>query len=139
MAGFFQTTGNDIGRLLLRIALGAVLLFHGIYKLTHGVEWVKGPLSQLGLPGFLAYGLYLAEIVAPILIMLGLITRLSVLVVAIDMIMAFVLMAWKRILTTGPAGGWGVELEFLILFAALVLFFTGSGKYGISKGRSTWG
>jgi len=73
---------EDVGLFLLRLALGGILLFHGIFKLTHGVEWIKEPLGALGLPGFLAYGTYVAEVVAPLLLMLGLWARIAALVVA---------------------------------------------------------
>src|SRR5919204_3990489 len=75
MAHVMDSRQDDIGKLLLRIALGGILLFHGVFKLTHGVEWIKQPLAALGLPGFLAYGTYLAEVVAPVLLILGYRTR----------------------------------------------------------------
>ena len=140
MADFFKSSAQDIGKLLVRIALGGILIFHGISKLTHGIEWLKGLLAQFGLPGFLAYGPYLGEVVAPLLIILGLLTRPAAFVIAVDMIMAFVLVVGGRIFSINPqGGGWAVELEAIILLAALSLFFMGPGKYSISKGRSTWG
>ena len=59
---------DDIGKLLLRVTLAVIVLFLGIFKLTHGVAWIQGPLAALGLPGFLAKGTYVAEVVAPRLI-----------------------------------------------------------------------
>ena len=139
MAGFFETTSNDIGKLVLRIALGGVLLFHGISKLMNGVAWVAGPLGQFGLPGFMAYGLYLGEVVAPILIILGILTRVGGLVIAFDMFMAVMLMQADKIFSIKQGGGgWAIELEFLILIAGLVLFFMGPGKYRISGGKGFW-
>jgi hypothetical protein len=35
-------------------------------------------------------------------------------------------------------GGWGVELEMLLMLCSLALFFTGGGKYGITRGKSAW-
>ena len=80
---------TDYGLLLLRIIVAAVLLFHGVFKLTHGVEWIRGPLGRFGLPGWPAYGVYLAEIVAPILLVLGVVARWAALVIAFDMLMAW--------------------------------------------------
>lgn len=78
----------DAGLLLLRLALGAILLFHGVFKLTHGVSWIQQPLAQLGLPGHIAYGAYVGEVVAPALVMAGVWTRVAPLAIALDMLMA---------------------------------------------------
>ncbi len=125
---------EDVGLFLLRLALGGILLFHGIFKLTHGVEWIKQPLGTLGLPGFLAYGTYVAEVVAPLLLMLGLWARIAALVVAFDMLMAIALVLRPRIFTINEmGGGWAIELEALILVVALALCLTGPGRYVIGR------
>ena len=51
----------DAGLLVLRLGLGALLLFHGIYKVTHGVAWIAGPLGKAGLPAWLQYGTYVGD------------------------------------------------------------------------------
>jgi putative oxidoreductase len=131
-------TREDLGKLLLRIALGSILLFHGVFKLRHGVAWIAQPLGAVGLPGFLAYGTYLAEVVAPVLVMLGYKARLAALVIVVDMLMAMVLVLRPMILTIKErgGGGWGVELEALILLCALSVFLLGSGRYRL--GRGVW-
>ena len=67
----------DLGLLVLRLALGVILLFHGVSKLLHGVAWIQQPLAALGLPGVLAYGAYLAELIAPVLLIVGMWTRIA--------------------------------------------------------------
>ena len=130
-------THDDFGKLLLRLGLGGILLFHGVFKLTHGVEWIRSPLATFGLPDFLAYGVYLAEVVAPVLLFLGWKARLAALVIVFDMIMAMVLVLRPRLFTVNPmGGGWGIELEALILLVAGAVFFLGSGRYRI--GRGVW-
>jgi putative oxidoreductase len=128
---------EDLGKLVLRVALGGILLLHGIFKLQHGVAWIEQPLAAFGLPGFLAYGTYLAEIIAPILLILGYRARLAALVIVIDMLMAMVLVLRPMIFTINErSGGWGVELEGLILLTALTVFLLGSGRYRL--GRGAW-
>ena len=128
---------EDLGKLVLRVALGGILLFHGIFKLQHGVAWIEQPLAAFGLPGFLAYGTYLAEIVAPILVVLGYRARLAALVIVFDMLMAMVLVLRPMIFTINErGGGWGVELEGFILLTALTVFLLGSGRYRL--GRGAW-
>ncbi len=51
----------DIGKLVLRLALGIMILLHGIHKLQHGVGGISGMVEGVGLPGFLAYGCSLAR------------------------------------------------------------------------------
>lgn len=98
----------DAGLLLLRLALGAILLFHDVFKLTHGVSWIPQPLAQLGLPGFVAYGAYVGEVVAPALVMAGVWTRLAAVVIALDMLMALLLVMGPQFFTVkASGGGWG--------------------------------
>lgn len=133
-------TNHDIGILVLRFAVAIILLFHGVYKLTHGVEWIKGPLGELGLPGFLAYGTYVAEIVAPLLLIAGVATRPAALVIALDMLMAIILVLRPQLTAIKQGGGgWAIELEALLLLASLALFFTGAGMYRVARGRATAG
>ena len=136
---FNFTRSEDIGKLLLRITVGGLLLFHGMWKLTHGVEAVKGLLAVNSLPGFLAYGLYIAEVIAPILIIVGFWTRLAALVIAFDMIMAIALVFKQQIFSVKEmGGGWAIELEAFFLLASVALFFTGGGKFSVTGGRGKW-
>ena len=130
---------DDLGKLLLRIGIGVVLLFHGVFKIMHGVGWLKGLLEAHGWPGFLIYGPYLAEVVAPALIIIGIRTRLGALVVVFNMIAAFVLVLGGQVfIVKEGGGGWAIELEVLLLLCSLTLFFIGGGRYGITKGKSAW-
>ena len=130
---------EDLGKLLLRISVGLVLVFHGYAKILSGVEWLKGPLAQIGLPGFLAYGVYLGEFVAPIMVIIGFRTRMAAPVIVINMVMAILLAHRHQVFSVNPAGGgWSIELDALILLGALALFFLGGGKFGIQGGKSVW-
>ena len=124
----------DAGLLLLRFGLGTILLFHGIYKVTHGVSWMSGPLGAAGLPAWLSYGVYIGEIIAPALVILGLWTRLAALVIAFNMFMAIFLARRGDIGKINPMGGaWAIEIEVLLLVCALALALTGGGRYGLGK------
>ncbi len=130
--------GQDIGKLLLRLTVGGLLLFHGVSKLVHGIAWMAGPLGASHLPFFIAYGVYIGEIVAPILIILGIWTRPAALVVAFDLFMAIVLVAHMKISSISPGGGWGLESEMFYLLAGLALFFLGAGRFGVTGANRKW-
>lgn len=132
-----MTQREDLGKLLLRLSLGGIVLFHGIFKLSNGVEWIKAPLAAVGLPGVLAYGAYVAEVVAPVLLIVGFKARLAALIIVFDMLMAVGLVLRERIFTINPrGGGWGIELEALLLLLGLVVFLIGSGRFRL--GRGVW-
>jgi len=127
------SAADDVGRLLLRLAVAVIVLFHGIYKVTHGVQWMAQPLAAVNLPAFLAYGTYVAEVLAPILLIAGIWTRLAALTIAFDMGMAIFLVLRPQLVFIKPAGGgWGVELEALILLSALAIALIGSGRLALA-------
>ena len=132
MAAMKQPPRIDAGLLLLRLALGVIVLFHGVFKLKHGVGWIGELLASRGLPGFFAYGVYAAEVVAPLLLFVGAFTRLAALTIAFDMLMAIVLSQNKLLFTVNNGGGWGIEIEAMIFFDALVLALAGGGRYALT-------
>ena len=129
---------EDWGKLLLRLAVGGLLLFHGVAKLKNGVGWMAGPLSGLGLPAFVAYGAYVGEVVAPIFVILGKWARIAGLVIAFNMVSAIIIALRNKMFTLNMGGGWAIELELLFLLGGLVIFLLGSGKYSISRGSGAW-
>jgi putative oxidoreductase len=130
---------DDWGKLLLRLTVAGLLLFHGIFKVRNGIAWMAGPLSAFGLPMFVAYGVFVGEIVAPIFAIIGKYTRLAGLVIAFDLLMAIVLVLRERMFTVNPqGGGLAPELELLFLAGGLAIALLGSGRYALSGGRGRW-
>ena len=126
---------HDIGKLILRLTLAGLILFHGIDKLMHGVAWISGPLGAMHLPAFLAYGVYMGEVIAPIFLILGLWTRIAALLVAFSMAAAIFLDAWPLALTISRGGGWGIEIEAFYFLTAIAVVFLGAGRFSVSRGR----
>ena len=129
---------DDWGRLLLRLAVGGLLIFHGIAKLKNGIGWMAGPLSGLGLPAFVGYGVYVGEVIAPIFLILGKWARIAGLVVAFNMVAAIVIALRDKMFTLNMGGGWAIELELMFLLGGVTVFLLGSGKYSLSKGIGRW-
>lgn len=130
---------DDVGKLLLRLAVGGLLLFHGVAKMKNGVGWMAGPLASAGLPAFVAYGAFVGEVLAPILALVGKFTRIAGLVMAFDLFMAIALVLRGRIFSVDPrGGGWAIELEMFFLLGGVALFFLGSGRFAVSRGQGAW-
>src|SRR5206468_1995454 len=121
--------GIDAALLVLRLVLGILVLLHGISKLPPPPSAITGALAQANLPNVVAYGVYLGEIVAPILLIVGVWTRLAAVVVAINMVVAVLLVHTGQLFSLGKQGGYALELQAMYLFAAIVLALTGAGRF----------
>ena len=128
----------DIGLLLLRVSIGGLMLFHGIAKISGGVDSIKGMLDGKGLPAFMAYGVYLGEVVAPILILIGVFTRPAAVVLAGTMVMSIWLAFGLEGFELTNHGAPAVELNLMYLLGSLTLLFTGAGALSVRKGAPRW-
>jgi len=124
---------QDLGKLILRASLGILVLLHGIAKLTGGLAGVEGMVAGAGLPGVLAYGVLLGEVVGPLLLILGFHARIGAILVAINMLFAFGLAHMGELAQLGPTGGWALELQGMFLSAAIALVFLGPGRWSINQ------
>ncbi|MDM0073562.1 DoxX family protein [Variovorax sp. J2P1-59] len=122
---------DDTGKLVLRLALGILILLHGISKITGGVGGIAGMLTSHGLPGALAYLVFVGEIVAPVLLIVGIYTRPAAWITVINMLVAIWLVHLKDIGSLGKTGGWALELQGMFLFAALACAFLGAGRFSV--------
>ncbi len=129
---------DDLGKLILRLAVGGLLLFHGIGKVMGGVGWMAPMLAANGLPAFIGYGVYVGEVVAPILILLGVLTRPAALVVAFNLLMAIYLVRLADAFKLNEGGAPQIELELFYILGALAIFFMGGGRFSISQGKGAW-
>ena len=131
------TGSADAGKLVLRAALAILILLHGIAKLRGGVGFIGAMLSQHGLPAALGYLVYVGEVVAPLLVLAGIWTRLGALVIAVNMVVAILLVHMGELFELGRTGGWALELQAMFLAAAIAVALLGAGRYSIggSGGR----
>jgi len=124
---------TNLGIFIWRFNMGALMLMHGIYKLFNGLSYIEGLFANLKLPEILAYGVYLGEVVAPILLLIGFRTRFAAIVFALTMVVAILMSHMHQLASLGKSGAWAIELNALFLLGALGLVFTGGGKYAISS------
>jgi putative oxidoreductase len=125
---------NDaLGKLILRLTVGILMLFHGVQKITNPgtVDYIGGVLSNSGLPSLLAYGVYIGEVIAPLMIILGIYSRYGAILVVVNMIFAVFLMHSGDIFSLTEHGGWRLELQGFYMFGALAIVFLGSGSKAV--------
>lgn len=123
---------ESTGKLILRLALGILILLHGIAKLKGGVGGLSGMVTAAGLPAFVTYGVYVGEVVAPILVLLGWYCRIGSAIIAINMIFALALAHRNQFLSLGETGGWALELQGMFLFTAIALALLGPGRFSVN-------
>jgi len=128
-----QLQNDAVGKLILRLTVGGLMLFHGIAKLLNpgSVEFIGGQLTDVGLPSLIAYGVYLGEVVAPLMIIVGVLTRVGGLLLVINMLFAVLLVHSGDIFSLTEHGGWRLELQGFYCFGGLALMFLGSGKLAV--------
>lgn len=127
----------DTGLLLARIAIGFPMLLYGIGKVAHGIGFIQQVLVDKGLPAFFGYGVYVGEVIAPLLLLLGWRTRLAAAVFAVNCITAVLLVQNTLIFSLNENGGWAIELLMIYALIAASLSFTGGGRYAVST-KNKW-
>jgi putative oxidoreductase len=122
---------EDLGKLVLRLTLGVLLLFHGTHKILTGIGPIRDMIGSHHLPDFLAYFVYLGEVAAPVLIIIGLLSRIGGILVVINMIVAVLLAHTAMLIGTNEMGGYQLELQAFYLFSGLAVALLGAGRYSI--------
>jgi putative oxidoreductase len=125
---------ESTGKLILRVTLGFLILLHGIGKLMHGLDWIDGALTAAGLPTFFKYGVYVGEIVAPLLVIAGYYARIGAWLIAVNMLFAFGLAFGGELFAIdAQTGGLALEKEYVYLFSAIALALIGPGRYAVNQ------
>jgi putative oxidoreductase len=125
---------NDLGKLVLRLALGILILLHGIAKLRGGIGPVEGLVASAGLPALVAWGVYVGEVLAPLLVIAGWYAVAGAAIIAVNMLFAIGLAHSAELLALGASGGWALELQGLYLATAVAVALLGPGRYS-ANGR----
>ena len=120
-------------RAILRLVLGFLITLHGFRKVFDVLPSVAGrrnapPLALDSLPAITGY----LELVAGPLLMLGLFVRQTALVVSVEALLAYVLIAQPRTLWPIRNGG----MEALLYFVVLLYFsVAGAGAWSVDTRR----
>jgi putative oxidoreductase len=126
----------SMGIALVRIITGVTFIAHGYLKFfVMGIPGTTGFFSQVGVPapGIAAPLVATLELAGGIALVLGLLTRVAALGLAIDMLVAIILVRLK--------GGFfapnGAEFEILLCVACVALVIAGAGALSIDGAIAT--
>lgn len=129
---------DSLGKLVLRVSVGGLLLLHGVHKLLNGIDPIKQTIAAHGVPDWLAYGVYLGEVVGPILVLLGVFSRIGGALIALNMIVAVLVAGMGHLLALGPMGGYALELEAFYLSGAIAIILLGAGGFSLGGSHGRW-
>jgi putative oxidoreductase len=119
--------------LAVRIIVGIIVFAHGLQKLQGGPANFGGLLSQLGVPApeLMAYVVTFVELVGGALLIVGLLSRLSALLLTIDLVVAILLVKLNIGLIAPQGSGAGAELDLALIAGFLVILLAGPGRFSL--------
>ena len=125
-AKFSDSKLQDIAFMGLRSAIGAIFIAHGVGKFDAGfIGFLTGPL---GLPTEMQIPIALAELIPGILIIIGVLSRISASLLSIIMLGAIFYVKGASNLT----GQGGFELDLILLASSLLIIVKGPGRISLS-------
>ncbi|HSC36128.1 MAG TPA: DoxX family protein [Thermodesulfobacteriota bacterium] len=140
LSSIFRTS-DDIGAFIARIALGIVMLPHGLQKLLglFGGAGYSGTVEffvSSGIPAFVAILIIICESFGAIGLILGFLSRIAALGITIIMLGAIVtvhiqngfFMNWA-----GTAAGEGFEFHLLAVGLGLIVLIKGGGIWSVDR------
>ena len=116
---------NDITHFGIRIVVGVIFIVHGSGKFDPGFV---GFLSNIGIPAEMQIPIALAETVPGILLIIGVLSRISSSVLSIVMLGAIFHVKGAANLT----GERGFEIDLILLAANLTIIAIGPGRISLS-------
>lgn len=123
----------DHAALLLRLALGAMWVSHGLVLklMTFGIDGFTGWMGSQGLPSMLAWPIVIAEIAGGIAIAVGFHGRWVSLALLPILLGATWIHAGNGWVFTAPNGGW--EYPVFLVAASIAHFFLGDGAFAAKR------
>ena len=117
---------HDAAQMGMRTAIGVIFIIHGFGKF--GNPGFGGWISSMGIPAEMQIPIALAEFIPGILLVIGVLTRISASLISIVMLGAIFLVKGASSLT----GDGGYELDLILLAACLVVIVAGPGRVSLS-------
>ena|SRR5579883_1021954 len=126
--------GLDIARLLARVTVGGMLLFHGAHFLR-GDRQIFEIFRQNALPQEFAYGAVVCEVIAPICAILGVYSRVAGLLMAGFLLLGIALFHRGHLfMLSEKKDAYYLELQMFFLSGGLMVALLGAGRFGLGIG-----
>lgn len=126
---------QPLALLILRLALGAIMIAHGWQKIAGHMHGIMGALVHLHIPSWMAYLVVAAEFGGGILVVLGLLTRIAAFAILVDMLVAI----FKVHISHGLTGQMGFEFPLTCAAIAFSLILFGGGPISLDWLRGSKG
>ncbi|MGG7073807.1 DoxX family protein [Campylobacter sp. 9BO] len=125
----------DLGIFFARLGLGIMLLMHGIAKILNGIGFIKNLALKQGLPEFITYGVYVGEVIAPVLLILGIYTRVAsaIVLATCAAILYLFYLPNGDLFALSSNGGFKPEIVYLYISLGFCILLNGSGKYALKR------
>lgn len=124
---------NDFGKLILRVMIASLMLFHGYAKIKYGIDFLEGLMKNNGLPSLIAYLVFLGEILAPIMLIIGYKTRFAATIIIFTMLTAIYLVHMDDLTALTKVGSLKLESIYFFIFSSFALIFLGPGRYSFDR------
>ena len=129
---------EDMGKLVLRLAVGVLIILHGIAKMRHGLGDVVPALARIGVPAAVGWLVLVGEVLAPAMIIVGLWTRPAAWVLAATMAVALVLGHPKELFVMTDHGGLLLEVQWMFFLGAVAVALLGAGDFSLGRRYGRW-
>ena len=126
---------QPLAQLVMRVALGAIMIAHGYHKVWGGFHQHMGFVGSLGLPAWLAYLSAGTEFFGGMALLLGVVTRFFAAAIMIEMAVVI----WKVHFRNGLMGAGGYEFPLAVGVIALALVCFGGGPWAFNFGKTSSG
>jgi putative oxidoreductase len=128
---------DDVGKLLVRVVVGGLLLYQGVGAFQNGNGHVMNGLADYGLPGVLVRGVYVGAVLAALLILLGTWTRMAAMYAG-SVAFAALLVQGGDFVRFEPTGAWIAALWVFYIIAPLGVFLLGPGRFALRPAPIPW-
>lgn len=123
--------------LVVRVIVGVVMVVHGWQKLMGGpVGFGLAMNTAFGVPFpvLTGWAVTLVELVGGLLLLLGLASRVTALVLTVELVLAILVVnVHVGFVTPMSGGGSGVEFPLTVIAGLLVILFTGPGPVSLDN------
>lgn len=127
-----NATPSEYGILVVRCSLGVMWIAHALLKLlVFTLPGTAAYFQQLGLPGVLAYPVFVIELAGGIALLLGLYARQVAIALVPIMAAAAAVHAGNGWVHTSPNGGW--EYPVFLVVTSCALWLMGDGALALRR------